>query len=84
MNGKRYAVVKVTIVPKVIRHGKAMRGSQSGRGRGGNPISFSRSDGSPERTATAKKPATMAIRFPVSLPRFLVRAPSRKIPKRDP
>ena len=42
-----------------MRHGKAMRGSQSGRGSGGSPQSFKRSEGRPERTATARNPASI-------------------------
>lgn len=81
---KKQARRNVVMVPKVIRHGKAIRGSQSGRGRGGRPTSLRRSEGSPERTATVRNPATMAIRLPVSLPRFFVRAPNKKIPSKDP
>ena len=75
---------KVTSVPKVMRQGNAMRGSHSGRGRGGRPQSFSTSEGKPERIATAMKPAAMAMRFPLSDPQVLVRAPKRNTPKSDP
>ena len=75
---------KVTSVPKVMRQGNAIRGSHSGRGKGGRPQSFSRSEGKPERIATAMKPAAMAIRFPLSDPRVVVSAPKRNTPRSDP
>ena len=89
---KQSAMEEVTRVPMAILQGNSHFGSQSGAHNGGMIAPFKvagcrsaqRSLCSPLSKATARKPADIAHKLPVSLPRRLVSRPTKKTPRSEP